>query len=187
MTQTTRNLQLLVLLFLLLTSPVEGQQTAKPLSRDALIANAREIMSAARYGALITLDSSGLPQARTVDPFAPDEHMQIWIGTNPRSRKVAEIRRNRRVTLYYFDRDSEAYVSISGTARLVNAPKEKAKRWKEEWKDFYPDRAKDYLLIVVTPEKLELVNVKKGIVGDPVTWKPPSVVFTRARKGKSKN
>jgi hypothetical protein len=30
-------------------------------------------------------------------------------------------------------------------------------------------------LIRVTPEKLEVVNVKKGIVGDPHTWKPPAV------------
>ena len=177
MTRTLRNLQLLVLLLLLGSSPVGAQQTTQPLSRDELIANAREIMSAARYCALITLDSSSRPQARTVDPFAPDEDMKIWIGTNPRSRKVGEIRRNRRVTLYYFDRDAQAYVSISGTARLVNDPKEKAKRWKDEWKDFYPDRVRDYLLIVVTPEKLELVNVKKGIVGDPQTWKPPSVTF----------
>jgi hypothetical protein len=33
------------------------------------------------------------------------------------------------------------------------------------------------LLIVVKPERLEVVNVKKGIVGDPDTWKPPSVRF----------
>jgi general stress protein 26 len=179
MTRTTRNLLLLVLFLLLAASAIEAQQTTQPLSRDELIANAREIISTARYCALITVNSSGRAQSRTVDPFPPDEQMEIWIGTNPRSRKVAEIRRNRRVTLYYFDRESEAYVSISGTARLVNDPKEKAKRWKEEWKEFYPNRARDYLLIAVTPEKLELVNVKKGIVGDPVTWKPPSVVFTR--------
>jgi len=177
MTRTLRNLQLLVLLLLFAASPVDAQQATQPLSRDELIANAREIISAARYCALITLDSSSRPQARTVDPFTPDEDMKIWIGTNPRSRKVAEISRNRRVTLYYFDRDAQAYVSISGTARLVNDPKEKAKRWKDEWKDFYPDRVRDYLLIVVTPENLELVNVKKGIVGDPQTWKPPSVTF----------
>ena len=178
MNSTARIMRLAFLLLLLFAaSAVQGQQTAQPLSRDELIANAREIMSAARYCALITLDSSSRPQARTVDPFTPDEDMKIWIGTNPRSRKVAEIRRNRRVTLYYFDRDAQAYVSISGTARLVNDPKEKAKRWKDEWKDFYPDRVRDYLLIVVTPEKLELVNVKKGIVGDPQTWKPPSVTF----------
>lgn len=149
----------------------------KPQTRAELIVAAREIMSAARYSALITLDSAGRPQSRTVDPFPPDENMVIWLGTNPRSRKVAAIRRNPRVTLYYFDREAQAYVTVSGIARLVNDPKEKAKRWKDEWKDFYPDRAKDYMLIRVTPENLEVVSVTKNILGDPHTWKPPSVSF----------
>src|SRR5256885_15646624 len=165
-----------------IVATVRSQENKNPLSQAELVAAARSIMTAARYCALITLDSSSHPQARTLDPFPPDENMVVWLGTNPRSRKVADIRRNPRVTLYYFDRESQAYVTISGTARLVNDPKEKAKRWKDEWKDFYPDRAKDYLLIAVKPERLEVVNVKKGIVGDPITWKPPSVNF---RTGKS--
>jgi general stress protein 26 len=187
MRHTISKFALLILLLPLLISDVAAQQTKQPLTRDELIIAAREIISTARYCALITLDASSHAQARTVDPFAPDEHMQIWIATNPRSRKVAEIRRNPRVTLYYFDRDAQAYVSIYGTARLVNDPKEKAQRWKEEWKDFYPDRAKDYLLIMVTPERLELVNVTKGIVGDPHTWKPPSVAFGGLHKHKPKS
>ena len=138
-------------------------------------------MVAARYCALITLDSSGRPQARTLDPFPPDENMVVWLGTNPRSRKVAAIRRNPHVTLYYFDREAQAYVTINGIARLVNDAKAKLKWWKDDWKKFYPDRARDYLLIRVTPEKLEVVNVNKGIVGDPHTWTPPSVRF-RTRK-----
>jgi general stress protein 26 len=154
---------------------------AKPSSRAELIAAAREIMASARYCALITLDSSGGSQARTLDPFPPDENMVVWLGTNPRSRKVAQIRHDPRVTLYYFDREAQAYVTIAGTARLVNDPKEKAKRWKDEWQDFYPDRANDYLLIAVTPAKLELVSVKKGIVGDPKTWKPRSVEILKHR------
>lgn len=164
------------------TAPnARSQESKKPLTRADLIAAAREIMTAAGYCALITLDSSGRPQARTLDPFPPDEDMVVWLGTNPRSRKVAEIRRNPRVSLYYFDREAQAYVTISGTARLVNDPKEKAKRWKDEWKDFYPDRARDYLLIAVRPEKLEVVSVKKGIVGDPNTWTPPSVSFRKLK------
>jgi len=155
------------------------QQQTNPPERAALIETARQVMAAARYCALITLDSAGHAHARTLDPFPPEENMVVWLGTNPRSRKVAEIRRNPRVTLYYFDREAQAYVSISGIARLVNDPQEKAKRWKDEWKDFYPDRARDYLLIAVTPVKLEVVNVKKGIVGNPHTWKPPSVSFGR--------
>jgi general stress protein 26 len=163
-----------------LTPGVFGQQPQR-LSRDELIATAREIMTTARYCALITLDSKGRAHARTMDPFPPDESMLIWFGTNPKSRKVAEIRRNHRVTLYYFDREGAAYVTISGIARVVNDPQEKARRWKDEWKAFYPDRERGYLLIAVTPQELEVVSEKKGIVGDAVRWTPPTVRLSPMR------
>jgi general stress protein 26 len=193
--RTIRYLKLLTPLSLIALATISFAQTRQntqpaksaQLTDSEVISAAREIMLAARYCALITLDSAARPQARTLDPFPPDEKMVVWLGTNPRSRKVAAIRRNPRVTLYYFDREAEAYVTILGIARLVNDKNEKAKRWKDEWKDFYPDRVRDYLLIEVTPEKLELVDVKKGIVGDPVTWKPPSVIFARSGGRKSKH
>lgn len=157
-----------------LTPSVFGQQPQR-LSRDALIVAAREIIATARYCALITADAKGRIHARTMDPFPPDDNLVIWFGTNPKSRKVAEIRRNNRVTLYYYDRESPAYVTISGIARLVNDPKEKTRRWKDEWKAFYPGGKKGYLLIAVTPREFEIVHEKKGIVGDAVRWTPPTV------------
>jgi general stress protein 26 len=158
-----------------LTTSVSGQQ--RQWSRDELVAEAREIMTATRYCALITIDQSGRAQARTMDAFAPDDKMIVWFGTNPLSRKVSEIRRHPRVTLYYFDRENQAYVTIHGTARLVNDAGEKARRFKDDWKAFYPDRDKSYALIEVRPVRLEVVNTKKGLLGDPKTWRPPSVVF----------
>lgn len=185
MNSSAHVLKLSALIAVFLAAPVvHSQETKKPLSQSELIAAAQEIMTAARYCALITVDSSGRLRARAMDPFAPDENMMVWLGTNSRSRKVAEIRRNAHVTLYYFDREGQAYVTISGIARLVNDPGEKAKRWKDEWKAFYPDRAKDYLQIEVTPERLEVISEKRGILGDSNTWKPPSVIF---RKHKQKN
>jgi general stress protein 26 len=171
----------LLLCLAALTPAVLGQQRQR-LSKDALISAAREIIATARYCALITADSKGRMHARTMDPFPPDENLIIWFGTNPKSRKVAEIRRHSRVTLYYFDRESPAYVTISGFARLVNNPVEKAKRWKDEWKAFYPDREKGYLLIAVMPQELEIVNEKKGIVGDAHLWTPPTVRFNAGRR-----
>ena len=178
MRRAVRKFQISALLLLAFAVAVAAQQDAKqPLTRDDLIAAARETMSAARYCALITIDRSGRPQARTLDPFPPDENMVVWLGTNPRSRKVAAIRLNPLVTLYYFDREAQAYVTIYGIARLVNDPQSKLKWWKDEWKEFYPDRAKDYILIRVSPQKLEVVNVTKGITGHPLNWKPPLVTF----------
>ena len=156
-------------------------QQPQQLSRDQLIAEAREIMTTTRYCALITIDASGRAQARTMDAFAPDDQMIVWFGTNPLSRKVAEIQRHPRVTLYYFDRENQAYVTIHGTARLVNDAAEKARRFKDDWKAFYPNRDTGYMLIEVRPVTLEVVNVKKGIVGDPKTWRPPTVNFKSIR------
>lgn len=160
------------------TPVIRAQVKQAPrLDRQSLIATAREIMKTARYCALITLDSHGRPHARTMDPFLPEEDLVVWLGTNARSRKVAEIRHNQRVTLYYFVPGDQAYVTISGRARIVRDATQKVKHWKDDWKDFYPDRQKSYLLISVVPERLEVISVKLGINGDTLTWTPPAVRF----------
>jgi general stress protein 26 len=159
------------------TMTVKAQQPQ--FSRDQLIGTAREIMTTARYCALITTGNQGRANARTMDAFAPDGDMIVWLATNPLSRKVAEIRRHPDVTLYYFDRDNQAYVTLYGVARLVNDRNDKARHWKDDWKTFYPDRDRSYLLIEVRPVKLEVVNVKAGVVGTSRGWDPPVVEFPR--------
>ncbi len=130
-----------------------------------------------RYCALITVDSDGQPHVRAMDPFLPDENMVVYLGTNPKSRKVQEIRNNHKVTLYYSDNKGEGYVAIIGTANLVDDPKEKAVWWKKEWNEFYKDQKESYLLIKVIPARLEIVNYKHSIISDMETWRVPSVEF----------
>jgi general stress protein 26 len=165
-------------------SPLASAQQPQSFSRDKLIAAAREIMTTTRYCALITIDSRGRADARTMDALPPDDNLVVWFGTNPLSRKVMEIRRHPRVTLYYFDRENQAYVTIHGIARVVNDPAEKLRHWKEDWKAFYPDRNKSYALIEVRPTRLEVVNTKAGIVSTSGDWQPPTVVFPPTRRPK---
>jgi general stress protein 26 len=138
---------------------------------------AREIMSEAGTCALITLDETGRPRVRTMDPFSPEEDLTVWLATNPKSRKVGQIRNDARVTLYYLDKDQSGYVMLHGSARLIDDQKEKAKRWKDEWRIFYANYPDDYLLIKISPEWLEVVSYSRGIVCDSITWKPPVVVI----------
>jgi len=176
-------LGIMVLVGLCLTSQVvRGQeQSGAGVSRERLLGAAREIMTAARYCALITQDQSGRAQARTMDAFPPDKDMVVWFGTNPRTRKVKQIERDPRVTLYYFDPQSMGYVAMLGTARLVSDPMEKKGRWKNGWEAFYPDRERGYILIAVTPERIEVVSPKQGIEGDSAAWIPPAVEFEPGR------
>ena len=129
-------------------------------------------MQKARYCAFVTMGEDGYPQARVVDPFSPDEDMTIWVGTNPLTRKVAQIKRNPHVTLFYFHTASYGYVTVLGQAVLVADPAEKAKRWKAEWSGLYKDRETDYLLIKVKPVRLEVLSPAHGLMSDPKTWRP---------------
>jgi general stress protein 26 len=153
----------------------------RPVPRDSLLAAAREIVTAARYCALVTVAEDGRLQARAIDAFLPDEHWVIRIGTSRHTRKVDEVARDPRVTLYYFDRGSMSYVTIQGMARLETDPAERERYWKPEWEAFYPDRETDYVLLTVTPERLEVVSEVRGITGDARTWRPPAVELAGSR------
>jgi len=142
-----------------------------------LLKVAREIMMSSPTCVLISLDEDGLPAARMMDPFIPENDFTVWFGTNPGSRKVEQIRSNPGVTLYYPDSDGSGYVVIHGEAQLVDDQKEKEKRFKIEWEAFYPDRQTGYILIKVKPVKMEVLSYSNGIVGDPVTWRVPVVQF----------
>ena len=170
----------IVFLFLILSYPakifsLENQNSS--YNRDSLISAAKEVMIEIRFCALITLDDAGLPQVRTMDPFAPDSDMIVWFGTNKNSRKVKEIRNNSKATLYYQASGARGYVVLSGDAYLVDDPDLKLKYWKSEWKSFYPESRENYTLIKFVPVKLEIIDYKHNITGDPITWNVPNIRF----------
>ncbi len=70
---------------------VMEQEQPATAEREALIAAAREIMGLQKYCALVTLDLSGQPQMRTMNPLPPENDMTVWMATNSQSRKVEEI------------------------------------------------------------------------------------------------
>ena len=174
-----RSLCSFVLTLILIVPSGQGLEGQTMASRDTLLAVAREIMDAARYCGLVTTDETGTMRVRTMDPFSPASDMTIWMGTNRETRKVKEIEGDPRVTLYYASPDASGYVTVFGTASLVDEAEEKGARWKPEWEAFYQDRTSEYLLIKVTPHRLEVIDYSRGIVGSPGTWEPPTVLFNK--------
>jgi general stress protein 26 len=143
--------------------------------RAKLVAAAREIMGAQTYCALVTVDETGRPQVRTMNPFPPEDDMTVWFATNTRSRKVQEMRRDPRVTLYYSDHETAiGYVSLAGRAVLVEDMQEILKRKRAYWDQAFPG-LKNLVLVKVVPERLDVLNYKAGTKADPETWRAPSV------------
>jgi general stress protein 26 len=185
---TLRSVWLLALCGAAVTCSAAGQDTppakaAPPApaqhspadERGRLIAAAREIMGAQTYCALITLDETGRPQVRTMNPFPPEDDMTVWFATNTRSRKVHELRRDPRVSLYYADHaKATGYVALTGRAVLVEDMQEILKRKRAYWDQAFPG-LKNLVLIKVVPERLDVLNYKAGVQVDPVTWRTPSI------------
>lgn len=146
-------------------------------ARARVLQAARDVMQKARYCTLVTLGEDGHPQARVVDPFPLEGDRDVWIATNPVTRRVAEIRKDARVSLLYFDPSGPGYVTLVGRAEIVEAATEKAKRWKPDWSAFYEDenRGADYVLIRVTAARLELVSHAHDLLNDPRSWRPVSL------------
>ena len=160
-------------------NPASAQTPAGPRSAPDLEKAARTIIAAAQYAVFVTLDSTGHPQTRQVQPVAPDSGMVVRFATNPRSRKVAEVERDGRASLHYFDPGSLAYVTLYGRARLLRSAEDKNRYWNPAWTPFYRDRDTSVVLVEVVPERLELVDIKRDIDGDPLTWRAPTLRFPR--------
>jgi general stress protein 26 len=106
-----------------LLGPLAGAAPEAPPSRAAVLTAARELMAAYPYCALVSVDPSGAPSIRTMNPFPPDERMTVWFATHDQSRKIEAISKNPKVVLYYGNHQkAEGYVALQGVASLVTDP-----------------------------------------------------------------
>lgn len=142
-----------------------------------IIQAAHRLLEESEYLTLVSVDQSGQARARVMEFILPEQGFDIWLGTNPRSRKVEQIRHNPKVTLHCFMPSRLAYVSLMGKAYLENSDSLKQIKWKEGWERFYPDRKKDLLLIHFVPDVLEYIGIVEGYTGDSLTWAPHRVVL----------
>jgi general stress protein 26 len=157
--------------------PLGAQTPASP--PVDLPAAACSIVTAAQYATFVTVDRRGQPQSRTVQPVAPDSAWEVWFATNPRTRKVQQLRTNSRVALHYFDQARLSYVAIIGRAYLVTDRATKQARWNSAWTPFYADQDTSVTLVRVVPDRVEVVSTKLGVDSDKTTWLPSSFVPKR--------
>ena len=136
---------------------------------------AKELMIHAENAAFITVDTLGVAHVRAMDPFLPEEDFTVWMGTNPKSLKVAQIHNNNAVSLYYFDKENAGYITLQGIATIVNAKDKKERYWKKEWKSFYKNKTTDYVLIKFVPNKATIISEKYQVLGDSITWEAPKL------------
>jgi len=144
---------------------------------DLIKKAAMEIINSSQLCVLISTGTDGYPNARMMDPFPPDKEWVIWMGTNLKSRKVEEIRKNGKISVYYEADKADGYVILKGKGYIVDDAKKKSKYFKNGWEQFYPGNRDGFILIKFVPERLEIVSYKNQLLGDILTWEPPAITF----------
>ena len=142
----------------------------------ATLEAAREIMKTSPC-TLVSVNENTMPHARVMDPIDPDENFVVWLATNPGSRKVQQLEANPNVVLHYVDNNDNGYVSLYGKAEIVKDPQQLEVHWKPEWDRFYKNKTTDCVLIKVQPVRLEIIDYKHGLSGDPLSWQPNTIIF----------
>lgn len=159
-------------LFGLFNISTYGQTSA---NRDTVMLAAHEIINETTYCGLVTVDSVGQPQIRTMNPFPVKDDFVIWFATSRSSRKVREIKNNPKVSVYFADHiTAKGYVSICGTASVID-DKELLIRMKRDYWNGIPGWQEKFVLIKIIPESIVVINYKHGLNNDPVTFKAPVI------------
>lgn len=147
------------------------------VNRDTVLIAAREIIKETTYCALVTVDSTGQPQVRTMNPFPANDELITWFATSRTSRKVREIKNNPRVCVYYADHiTAKGYVNITGIAEVIDDKVLLIKMKRDYWENI-PDWQNIFVLIKIVPKTLEVINYKHGLFNDHETFRAPSIVL----------
>lgn len=166
-----------VVLFVFVIVPQKMHAQHDLFSKDTLIYAAREIIKSTPYCALITTDSTGQPQARTMNPFPLGDDMTIWFATSRESRKVQELKSNPKVCVYFADHTkAKGYVNITGIATVID-DKELLLKMKRDYWEKIPNWQEKFVLIKITPKTMDVINYALHINGEKGSNRAPSVTF----------
>jgi general stress protein 26 len=147
------------------------------VNRDTIQLAAHEIINETTYCGLVTMDSTGQPQIRTMNPFPVKDDFVIWFATSRTSRKVREIKNNPKVCVYFANHvNAKGYVNINGSASVIDN-KELLIQMKRDYWNGIPGWQDKFVLIKILPKSIEVINYKHGLNNDPNSFKAPTISF----------
>jgi general stress protein 26 len=137
---------------------------------DRLIAVARETIGTVRHCWVCTGAEQGGANARAVRSCAGAAGSDEWTRrflTRRNARKVAEIRRDPRVTLAYQDSAGDVYVALAGRATPSEDTTEVRSLWQSSVSAPFPDGFAETNMIVVTVAVDRIEIHARGITAEP--------------------
>ena len=122
-----------------------------------------------RIAMLVTVNQNHEIHARPMGTAKVDDEGNIWFFTNEYSSKVEEVSHENKVVVTYSNPSNNTYLSIKGTASLVDDKEKMKELWNPIIKAFFPDGIDDPKLTLLKVDTQEAEywdsNSSKMVVG----------------------
>ena len=125
-----------------------------------------EMIKDIRICLMVTQDQNGKLYARPMAAHQENFKGELWFFTEKNSPKLQEIVHQSHVLLSYSEPDDQNYVSINGTARIVNDQSKINEYWSEYLRTWFPKGKEDPNIALIC------VDVKEAEY-----WDAPSSTF----------
>lgn len=109
----------------------------------------QEIIDSIEVGMLTTMQDDGDHRSRPMQTQKLDANGCLWFLTSRSSHKTEELQKHPNVNVSYADTDAQSYVSVVGTASLVDDPAVKEDLWSPIAKAWFPKGLEDPDLTVL--------------------------------------
>lgn len=123
---------------------------------------------------LTTVNADGRIHSRPMMTQDADSDADLWFVSALDCEKVSEIQAHPQVGVIYYRDADNAYFSIAGDARIITEPKEIRRRWKDEWRMWFPEGPENSRLCLIK------IDAREAEYWEP-TGTRLTVMFEQAR------
>jgi general stress protein 26 len=126
-----------------MTRPIFTKETAQNMTREQMIAKVAELIKDINIAMMTTEAEDGLLHSRPMATEKTEFDGTLWFFSGLSTSKISEIDWNPEVNLSYSDGGANKYVSVSGTAELVDDRAKKEELWSDIYKAWFPQGLDD--------------------------------------------
>lgn len=141
--------------------------TPVPVTQD--VTQLLERIQEVKYATLTTMSAQQRLHGRPMFTFKPEADGTLWFFSQRDAEKISEIQATPQVGLAYADPDKSTYVTLAGTAAVVEDRAKIKELWREDLRGFFPGGADDPSIALLK------VQIENGEF-----WDTASNILTRA-------
>ncbi|HUE42188.1 MAG TPA: pyridoxamine 5'-phosphate oxidase family protein [Candidatus Sulfotelmatobacter sp.] len=126
-----------------MSRPIFTNETPQGMAREQMVAKVGELIKDINIAMLTTEAEDGLLHSRPMATQKTEFDGTLWFFTGLNTGKISEIDWNPEVNLSYAEASDNRYVSVSGTAEIVDDRAKMEELWSDIYKAWFPQGLDD--------------------------------------------